>query len=189
MNNNLPFTTLSLENLTVVQSKLYSLDFYFQIEVLSDMFLFANLFTLVSLLILILNRPQLYALLSLVLCLFGLALDYVGIWRRIFRYVWDDDVVSPDVASPDVASPDVASPDVASPDVASPDAHKQQTQTVLETHLGDLQPHGRIAAVCTSRSEKEKKMVIEIFVAAISWIHSLGSGTMRFIFPKKLYTK
>ena len=66
-------------------------------EIFSDMFLFMNVFTVVSILILTQNRPDLYTSLSFVLCLCGISLDYFSCWRRIFRYVWDDDVVSSDV--------------------------------------------------------------------------------------------
>ena len=68
-------------------------------EVFSDMFLFMNMFTIASLLILIQNRPELYAFLSFVLCLCGVLLDYFSCCRQIFRYVWDDDVTSPDVSN------------------------------------------------------------------------------------------
>ena len=74
---------------------------YFQTKVLRDIFLFTTTFTVVSLLVLILNRPGLYALMSLVLCLCGISLDFVSCWRKIFRYVWNDydNVTSVDVGS------------------------------------------------------------------------------------------
>ena len=85
--------------LVAAEGRFYSINIYFQMQVLRDIFLFTNIFTLVSLLVLILNRPGLYAFGSLVLCLCGISLDFVSCWRRLFRYVWNDDVVSVDVSN------------------------------------------------------------------------------------------
>ena len=64
--------------------RFYSVNICFQMEIFSDMFLFMNVFTIASILILIQNRPDLYTSLSFVLCLFSIVLDYFSCWRRMF---------------------------------------------------------------------------------------------------------